>query len=88
MNCWLKIEPRRNAIEPWGIICFNNSNSAGDLVSKRNTNRFILYVLGILVSWQSKKSLSLSSSEAEYITIYETVMEVMFVHQFLKSMNI
>ena len=49
---------------------------------------FIL--LGILVSWQSKlqKSVSLSSSEVEYIALSEAFKEVMFVAQLLESMQI
>ena len=47
-------------------------------------------MLGILVSWQSKseKSLSLSSSEAEYVALFETVMEVLFAIKLLRCMKI
>ena len=33
-NLGLKIEPMKNSNEPWEIVCFSNSNCAGDLVSK------------------------------------------------------
>ena len=48
---------------------------------------FIFYVLGGPVSWQPKlqKSVSLSSSEAEYIALSEAVKEVMFVVQLLET---
>ena len=51
---------------------------------------FILYMLGIPVSWQSKvqKSVSLSSSEAENVAMSESIKEVMFVIQLLGSMRI
>ena len=47
-------------------------------------------MLGVLVSLQSKlqKSVSLSSSEAEYIALSEAVKEVMFMVQMLGSMQI
>ena len=50
-------------------------------VSRRSTCGFILSVLVVPVSWQSKlqKNVSLSSSEAEYIALSEAVKEVMFV---------
>ena len=51
---WLKIEPMGNHNKPWEITCFSNSNYVGDLVSRRSISGFILNVLGILVSWQSK----------------------------------
>ena len=79
-----------NSNEPWEIVCFSNSNYEGDLVSRQSISGFILYVLGIPVSWRlkSQKSVSLSSSEAEYITLSEAVKEVMFVVQLLESMQI
>ena len=59
-------------------------------MSRRIIIGFILYVLGVLVSWQLKlqKSVSLSSSEAEYVVLSKTVKEVMFVIQLLGSMKI
>ena len=62
----LKIEPTRNSNEPWEIVCFSNIGYAGDLVSRQSISGFILYVLGVPVSWSSnlQKSVSLSSSEA------------------------
>ena len=73
-NLGLKIEPMRNSYNPWEIICLSNSDYAGDPVSRQSISGFILYVQGVLVSWQwrSQKSVSLSSSEAEYIALSET----------------
>ena len=33
-NLGLKIEPKGNSNEPWDIVCFSNSDYAGDLVSR------------------------------------------------------
>ena len=84
----LKIEPMENSNEPREIVCFSDSNYAGDPVSRQSISGFILYVLGVPISWQSKlqKSVSLSSSEAEYIALSEAVKEVMFLTQLLESM--
>ena len=59
-------------------------------MSRQSISGFILYVLGLPVSWQSKlqKSVSLSSSEVEYIALFEAVKEVKFVAQLLESMKI
>ena len=88
-NLGLKIELMGKSNEPWGKVCFTNSNYAGDLVSRRSISGFILYLLGVLVSWQSKfqKSVSLSSSEVEYIILFEA-KEVKFVIQLLRSMRL
>ena len=56
------IEPTGDSNKLWEIICFSNSNYAGDLVSRRRICGFILYELGILDSWQSKSQKSVSFS--------------------------
>ena len=86
----LKIEPMGNSNEPWEKKCFSNGNYAGDPVSRQSISNFILYVLGIPVSWRSKskKSVSLSTSGAEYIALSEAVKGVIFVAQLLKSIQI
>ena len=72
-NFGVKLEQTGNINKPWEIICFSNSDYAGDPVSGRSISGFIQYVLGVLVSWQSKvqKSLTLSSSEAEWVSLFE-----------------
>ena len=50
-NLGPKIEPMGNSNEPWKIVCFRDSNYVGDLVSRRSISGFILYVLGVPVSW-------------------------------------
>ena len=84
----LKIEPTGNANKSWEIICF--SNYTGHPVNRRSIRGFTLYVLDVPVSCQSKsqKSISLSSSEAEYVALSEAVKEVMFVIQLLGCMMI
>ena len=76
----------RNSNEPWEFIYFSNKDYAGDLVSRRSITGFIIYVLGVLVSWQLKlqKSVSLSSSDEEYVAL----SQVMLVIQLLESMTI
>ena len=66
------------------------SDYAGNMVSRQSISGFILYVLDVPVSWQSKlqKSVSLSSSEAEYVALSEAVKDVMFMVQLLGSMKI
>ena len=86
----LRIKPTGNSNKPWEIIYFSNSNYAGDTLTRQSISGFIHYVLNVLVSWQSKsqKSVSLSSSKAEYIALSKAVKEVMFFEQLLESMQI
>ena len=49
-----KIDPTKDANKPWEIISFSDSDYAGDPMNRRSLSGFILYVLGVLVSWWSK----------------------------------
>ena len=53
-NFGLKVEPSGNKKEPWEILCCGKKEYAEDSVSKRSVSRFMLYVLGVLVSLQMK----------------------------------
>ena len=68
-NFGLKWEPLGKKKEPWKIVCFCNSNYTGDPGSRRSISGFRLYVVGVLVSWQSEvqRSIELFSLEAEWI---------------------
>ena len=49
-NLGLKIKSTGNSNKPWEIVCFSDSDYAGDPVS-RHSSGFVLYVLGVPVSW-------------------------------------
>ena len=50
-NLGLKIKPMGNFNEPWEIVCFSDSDYAGDTVSRQSISGFILYVLGVPIFW-------------------------------------
>ena len=82
-NFSLKLDSSRNANKLYEIVCFNNSDYAGDPVSRRSVSCFVLYVLGVLVSWQSKaqKNVMLSNSEVEWVASSEAVKKVVGKHE-------
>ena len=86
----LRIEPTFGDSGPWDLVCFSDSDYAGDPESRRSVSGFILYVKGVPISWRSKaqRSVTLSSSEAEWVALSEAVKEIMFVVQLLESMKI
>ena len=53
-NLELKIKPTENSNKPWEIVCFGNGDYTGDPVRRRRKSVFILYVLGVPVSWLIK----------------------------------
>ena len=86
----LRIEPIFGDSGPWDLVCYSDSDYAGDPDSRRSVSGFILYVKGVPISWRSKaqRSVTLSSSEAEWVALSEAVKEIMFVLQLLESMKI
>ena len=89
-NLRLKLESSGNEKEPWVIICYMTGDYSGDSFVSRSTNGFILYILGIPLSWQpmSQRSMTLSSSKAEWVALSECVQEIIFVIQLLRSMKV
>ncbi|KAL7460011.1 hypothetical protein ACHAXS_000479 [Conticribra weissflogii] len=83
----LCIEPIQGSEQPWELICFSDSDYAGDPDSRRSVSGFVLYVCGVPISWRSKAqcSVALSSSEAEWVAASEAIKEVMFALQLYKA---
>ena len=86
----LRFQPNFAKGMPWELILFTDSDYATDPDTRRSVSGFVLYVCGVSVSWRSKsqRSVTLSSSEAEYVSLSEAVKEVMFVIQVLEGMKI
>ena len=87
----LKISPKiQDSWKPWDLVCYSDSDYAGDPDTRRSVSGYVLFVQGVPVSWRSKanKTVTLSSTEAEWIALSEAVKEVMFVVQLLDSMRI
>ena len=89
-NLALRMEPKLDEIGNWSIIAYSDSNYAGDVENRISVAGFVLYLCGAPISWKSKgmKSVTLSSSEAEYIALSEAAKEVKFVYQVLQLMGI
>lgn len=89
----LKIEPtqlNKSSDEPWDLVCYSDSDYAGDPDTRRSVSGYILYLKGVPICWSSRaqRSITLSSSEAEWIALSEATKEIMFVLQLIKSMGI
>ena len=86
----LKVEPIMSEEGLWSIVAFSDSDFAGDKETRISIAGFVLYLMGVPISWRSKgqKSVTLSSSEAEYVALSEAAKEIKFVYQLLVSMGI
>ena len=93
-NFCLKFEPvlmkDENGNWVWTIVAHSDSDNGTDPETRMCICGFILYFMGVPVSWRSKsaKSVTLSSSEAEFVALSEAAKEIKFVCQVLESMGI
>jgi hypothetical protein len=74
----------------WELEAYSDSNYAGDKDNRKSITGFAILISGVPISWKSKGQLNvtLSSNEAEYVVLCETVREVKFITQLLSMMNI
>lgn len=88
-NVCLALTPNRSETKEWVLYGMSDSDYAGDKDSRISVSGYVLYANGALVTWKSRgqKSVTLSSTEAEYVALAELVTEVMFVKMILESMG-
>jgi hypothetical protein len=88
-NLALKVKPNQleGLAELEGI---SDSEYGADQESHISVFGWNLYFCGALISWKSKasNSVTLSSTESEYIVLSEVTKEIMFVKQVLETMGI
>jgi len=87
----LKIKPVIDkADEAWSVTVFTDSDYAGDVETHVSVTGFCIFLLGVPISWRSKsqRSVTLSSSEAEFVVLSEAAKEVKFIVQIMQSIGI
>lgn len=75
--------------EGWKMIAFSDSDYSGDSDDRRSVSGYIIYLYGCCVAWRSKgqKSVSLSSTEAEYKAISEVVTEILYIKMIVEFLD-
>ena len=76
----LRIEPDEPSKDKfhWNMVAYTDSDWAGDKEDRRSVSGYVVFLLGVPILWKSKsqKSVTLSSSEAEYFAMSEAVKDV------------
>ena len=85
----LKIYPKKNDTT-WTISGMCDRYFGGDTDSRISVGGYVVYFMGVTISWISKAQghVTLSSTEAEYVSISEVVKELHFVEKVLSSIGI
>jgi hypothetical protein len=86
----LIVKPKKPDGKSWDLVMYTDSDYAGDKDCCISVTGYILYLCEVAISWKSKgqKSVTLSSSEAEFVALSEAAKEIKFVAQILMSMGI
>ena len=77
-------------IKKWALKALSDSNFASDKETRKSVFEYIIHCCGIPIAWRSKgmKNVLLSTTEAEYMALFEAVKELKFIVQLLQTRNI
>ena len=86
----MKLGPRVRDDGKWTIVGYSDSDYGGDKDTRRSVTGFVVFVNGAPISWRSRaqRSVTLSSTEGEYVAASETAAEMMFIRNNLKFFGI
>jgi hypothetical protein len=90
-NYGLKIAPMiKGDKNLFDMEVYCDSDFAGDKETRISVAGYIIYLCGVPISWRSKamRHVTLSSSEAEYVSLSEAAKEVKFIIMVIESMGI
>lgn len=75
---------------PYGLVGYADSNFAGDSEDRKSVMGYCFFLNGALVSWSSKKqrTVSTSTTEAEYIAIGHAAREAVWIRRFINKMEL
>jgi hypothetical protein len=71
------------------IIGYTDADWGGDISTRRSTTGYLYLFLGASLSWTSKlqRTVALSSCEAEYMAIKETIKENLYIQGILQELE-
>lgn len=72
------------------LIGFSDSDWAGDKFDRKSITGYVFMMSGCAITWKSKKqpTVALSSTEAEYMALGDTVKELLWLIQLLKTVGL
>jgi hypothetical protein len=75
----------------WNMVVYSDSDYAGDKETRVSVTGFVVYLLGVPISWKSKgqkPDVAQSSTEAEHIALSMAAKEIKFICQIINGIGI
>jgi Reverse transcriptase (RNA-dependent DNA polymerase) len=75
--------------ESKGILAYSDSDWGQDIDTRRSTTGYVITLAGAPISWKSKRqsTVATSSVHAEYMALYDTIREVVWLRTLLQEMG-
>jgi hypothetical protein len=88
-NISLVMKPNLMKENKWTLEAFSDSDFGGDRDTRQSVTGYIVYLCGVPIIWKSKqqRSVTLSSTEAEYVAVSEVCTEISFAKQVLEFLG-
>jgi len=89
-NIRLKLKPEDNDNKLWELKAYSDVDFAGYKETRISETGYVVYFMNVPVCWQTcgQKSVTLSTTEAEYVACSEVVKEVVFILQLLRHLQV
>jgi hypothetical protein len=88
----IRLQPKSNteSSNEWNMITYSDSDRASDKGNRKSVTGFSIFLNGAPLLWKSQgqKTVSLSSTEAEYYALSEAEKEIKILTQVLESLNL
>ncbi|KAH6556179.1 hypothetical protein KP509_1Z198700 [Ceratopteris richardii] len=80
----------RSSSAPLSLLGYSNADWGGDPATMQSTSGFVYLLAGALIAWQSKKQdrVTLSSMEAEYVSLTLALKQGMWLKSLLEEMKL
>lgn len=77
-----------NLVAPLQLVGYSDADWGGDIKERKSTNEYCFLLASGVVSWSSNRqtSISLSTTEAEYLAAMDAVKEALWLRRLLQDL--